>query len=146
MVNLFISYFISYILTLSGYLLGKSTTEEHKEIKKFILIARDSLILIFYILLLLIFHDSLWSIYFIILFIFFFVGKNYKDEIKEFHEIISFSSFILLENIKSEYSYIIIILIWALILEKSLEKFVLKKEIYSLVVLAIVYFIFSLIF
>ena len=46
---MFYFYIFSYILTLSGFLLGKSTKEEHKEIREYVKIAIYFLALISYI-------------------------------------------------------------------------------------------------
>lgn len=146
MVNLLISFFLSYILTLSGYLLGKSTKEEHSEIKSKILFFRDVLVYVFYLSMFYVFRDSVWIFFIIILLFLFLLGRYVRKEIKEFHDIAVFSALILLFNLEFEHLYLFILIVWTLILEKSLENFIIKKEIYSLVALAIIYFIFSLIF
>lgn len=140
-------FLFSYVLSLSGFLLGKSTFEEHKEIKKYVLGFSEFLKISFFFVLLYFFGNSKVLI-FVILLICFYIGVRFVDtwHFKKFFGIIFLaSSYLLFEMFFSDYLWLVLILIFVLVFENSFEKFDFKIEFLSFSVYFGVYVVFGLI-
>ena len=150
MINFIYLFFASYILTLSGYLLGKSTLEEHKEIKNKVLFSSEILLVVFTTIFAYLFFKTHLVLTGLIIFFtiqFIITKKILKNEdLVEFNFIIILAiSLIGFFKYNIEKIYIILIIIISMILDKSLKEFNLKKEIYIIIIYAIIYFIYFLI-
>ena len=104
MVNLAL-YFFSFVLTYMGFLLGRSTKEEHDEIKRYVLVFVDILKLIFFVILFVLFYRH--TIIFVVVFALFagYVGFNLikkKDLIRLCDILILSLSFIFLTFMNEE--------------------------------------------
>jgi lysylphosphatidylglycerol synthetase-like protein (DUF2156 family) len=146
--NLFLFLF-SYIMTLSGFFLGKSTKEEHEEIKKYVRYCIFSLIIIYYIIFFYFLSIKIISSLIIVLsivlfFTFLYSIKKNKEELLIIHNLVLFSySFVILE--KLEYIAYVLLLVFAIFFQKSLREFDIKEEIYSFSILIILILFFYLI-
>jgi hypothetical protein len=137
----FVSYLVFYLLTLTGYLLGNATKEEHKELKKFITYFVDVLLVITYLGLFYFFKSSLL--------LFLLAGNlilkmlSYKyptHHLKELHNIILLSvSSIVIITLYSEYFFLMIIPILIMFFEKSFEKFEYKTLFLEIIVYCILF-------
>jgi len=133
--NFFFIYFFTYILTLSGFLLGKSTTDEHKEIKKYILKYYTKIIIsLFYMISIGLFYEqTLITILISILFIFH-ISFWKKKDILHFMNIISLGILLpIYYYLKLEYVYIVLILICVIIAINSFKKFNRKEIAYEII-------------
>lgn len=147
--NFFIIYFFSYFLNFFGFSLGKSTLEEHKEIKKNVLFTSQILILILYSILIILFIEKIFELIIIVSLLnyYLFSLKHHKKYFLEFHEILIYSiTLIFLNHSFKENLLLGVIPIIYMIIRNSFEKFHLKKEIYKIVLVFIIYIIFKLIF
>lgn len=143
--NQIIFLFFLYILTLIGFFLGKITIEEHKEIKKFIKISLIILTNIFYGLSFAILKNNNTYILILVLLYIFYIMSLKKEILKEFHNILLLGISFCIIVLKTNYSYILILLVFSLTLENSFKKINLKQVLYEIVILSIIYFIFSII-
>lgn len=138
---MFYQYFLSYFLLYFGFLLGKSTQEEHNEIKRYVLVVSNFLKFIFYGVL---FYFSIGFniLYlFLLLFVLYVLSLAVKnDDAMKFHDIFLFGiSFLFLEG---NVLFFLIFLIAALVFENSFRKFEIKEEIYSIVLYLIIYVLY----
>ncbi|MCA9495353.1 MAG: hypothetical protein KC589_00275 [Nanoarchaeota archaeon] len=137
-------YFLTYLLTLSGFLLGKATKEEHDEIK--ITVQSISILLIssFYLILFYLFYNT--KIFFILLLFLIIFLLSFKIKLFfPFHNILILAlSFILLNSYYGgDYLAFILIMIFTMILFNSFKNFKFKEEIYSIILFGIIYVISS---
>jgi len=58
MINFIYVFFLSYLFTLFGFLLGNSTKEEHKEIKSKVLLFAEELFIFYYLIIVNIFSEN----------------------------------------------------------------------------------------
>ena len=133
-------FIISYIITLIGYLLGKATTYEHKEIKEHALFFAKAFIAINYAALL--YLSFISPIFFVVLGagILHIIGENKFELLKDLNYLIVFalSFFIFKANdVFLMFSFVL----FALIIENSLKKFNLKEIIASTLILILFYLI-----
>jgi len=140
------TYFFFFVLTYLGFVLGKSTKEEHEEINIYIQITSVLFKLIFYGVMFYI----LWGTIFVylqgLLFILFGISKRMKsqDLLKLTNVILFGVSFLYLFNYSFEIIYLMLLLIFSLMLENSLSNFYLKEEMYVVGIYLLVYFVFFL--
>lgn len=132
-----------YFLTQLGYFLGNITKEEHKELKKFIDISVIILINIVYAIFIYLYFNSKY-IYFILILYFIYITSIKKEILKPFHNILLLVISFSILNLKIDYKYILIIIVFAIMLENSFNKINYKQSFYEIVILLIVYFIFSI--
>ncbi|MDA3855987.1 MAG: hypothetical protein PF569_07000 [Candidatus Woesearchaeota archaeon] len=128
-----------------GFLLGKSTKEEHDEIKRYVLILSNLLKVIFYGVLFY-FSLSLNIIYlFFALFLLYVLSLTLKNkDTMKFHDIVLLGfSFLFLQN---NGLFLLIIFIASLVFENSFIEFDVKEEIYSFVLYVIVYVLFGMLY
>jgi len=142
-----ILYFFSYAFTLLGFLLGKSTLEEHAEIKKYVMYIIETLKVLF---LFVVFYISKTntSLLIVLCLFCFYIGVKYFDDtdFNNFFNILFLGvSFILISINSIKEIYLILILIFAIFLEKSFAKFNYKEEIYSFVIYGLIYIIYKII-
>jgi hypothetical protein len=141
---MFALYISSFFLSQLGFLLGKSTLAEHKEIKKYTLFTSECFKLLFYASLVYLFYDSYLIILFLILFAFHIISKRYNNsDLLNFHNILLLSLSLLL--IYKSYLFLVLILIFSIIIENSFREFRLKEELYSLIFYVIIYLLFGII-
>ena len=74
-----ILYFFSYAFTLFGFLLGKSTLEEHSEIKKYIMYLIETLKVLFFGVLFYFSNNNLYLLIVIGLFCFYILTKYFDN-------------------------------------------------------------------
>ena len=138
--NFIIIYFTSYILTLCGYLLGRATKEEHKEIKKYVNYAIDIIIVVTYISLFYVFRDNLLYIFILcILAILKMVSAFYKKYLNNIHNIGLFAVTLILcyKNSYFDEIYLALLPMLVLIFENSFHKFKIEEEIYKIIIATI---------
>ena len=140
MVNLAL-YFFSFVLTYMGFLLGRSTKEEHDEIKRYVLVFVDILKLIFFVILFVLFYRH--TIIFVVVFALFagYVGFNLikkKDLIRLCDILILSLSFIFL-SIYDKGVFFVVVFMMAIIFENSFRKFRFKEEFYVVVLYVLIY-------
>ncbi len=140
----FIFYIFSYFLTLLGFLLGKSTLEEHIEIKKTTLILVDILTLFLYLGLFYLIGFNFNLIIFILSFILF--GFSFKfDLIKPLHDVFLFAivfNFFYLNNFG--FIYLVLFPMFFLVVQNSFDKFNFRELFYEILILILVFIGFSL--
>lgn len=140
MVNLTL-YFFSFVLTYMGFLLGNSTKEEHKEIKRYVLVLIDILKIVFFIIMFVLFFRH--TIILVVLLVLFagYIGFNFmkKKDLIRLNDILIFSFSFIFLSIHERGVYLIVILMMALIFENSFRKFKLKEEIYVVVLYMIIF-------
>lgn len=143
--SLFFLYFFSYILTLSGFLLGKSTKEEHKEIKKYILNYYTKIILsIFYIISIGLFYNQIMISFLIGLIFILHISFWTKKNLLALFNIISLSIlFLIYYYLKIDYLSLILILIGVILIINSFKKFKLKEILYEISIYIILYVILN---
>ena len=139
----FLLYFFSYFLTYVGFLLGSSTQDEHNEIKEMTLKISEIIKFVYFVLLIAVFYSNLlmWMFLVLILGLYLFNKFSFKNvEFKKLLEIflLGISVLMFMEHI-SDMIGLVLILIFALIIDKSFEKFHLKESIYSMVIYIIIY-------
>ncbi len=142
--NPFFFLFFSYVLSWSGFLLGKSTIEEQNEVKKFARGFAFILILLFYVFLLYGFYGFSEFYLFVLMCFVFVFGWFEFNLIEHFHNVVLLAlSFVFLNDFGLSL-YPILGLVFSMTLINSFKKFNLKEEVYSLILLCIVYFACSL--
>lgn len=143
MINFIFIYFISYFLSYVGFPLGKVTREEHKELERPIRYTIDILLFIIYISLLYLFRSyGLVVFTTIVLMGLKFLGHYKKKYIAQVHNLLLFSSTLMFayKYLALDYIYIALLPLFILIFENSFkEKFDQKEEIYSFVLMVIVF-------
>ena len=148
MINFIYVFFLSYLFTLFGFLLGNSTKEEHKEIKSKVLLFAEVLFIFYYLIIVNIFSENTILILILgVLFILHLIAKYMlkMPDLQEFYYLLILAiSLIGFYKYSSLNMYYILILIVVIMLENSMKTFILRKEIYSLITYAIVYFIYSI--
>lgn len=141
--NFIITYFLAYILSLLGYFLGNATDEEHKEIKKFVNIFKDLLVIVTYLLLFYVFNSSVFLFILaanLILKLLSFKFHNYY--LTQIHNIIFLGlSILILNKFHNEYLFLAILPILILFFDKSFDKFNLKLELYQMTFYLLLYFL-----
>lgn len=144
--NFFILYFSSFIISLSGFLLGKSTLEEHKEIKKIVFIFNDILRIIVLIILIYFTYNTKY-IYIISILVLIYIFSLKLKILRELIDIIllgfSLSFFYKIGDLTNIYYSLIPLFI--IIIDNSFKKFNLKEFIYSFIIYLIIFILFSLI-
>lgn len=149
MINFILFYFFTYILTLCGFLLGNSTKEEHKEIKTRVLFFSILLLIVFYIL----FIKTFWGKWLLIstislIMILFMIAKYIlkSEDMKEFYYIaLLASSLIAFWNYFELEIYYVLLIVVSMMFDKSMKKFILRKEVYSFIIFGLIYFFYFLI-
>ena len=129
----------SYVLTLLGFLLGKSTFEEHKEVKEFARWTAFVFIVLFYAFLLYISY-GVWQLYvFVALAFVFLFGWFEFNLIEHLHNVVLLVlGLVFLRG--SEFGvYPVLALVFAMILINSFKEFDVREEVYSFVLMCIVY-------
>ena len=135
----FLFYFSCFLTTLVGFLLGKATKEEHDEIKYFVRLTHLSLFLINIIFLIFLIQSKVLTTFFIILTIITFYYKDYNLMIDFSYLLMLSNSFFLYQV--TQHPYLIVLPIFSLVLANSVKDFNLKEQIYSFLLLFILYFI-----
>ncbi len=144
----FFIYFFSFVLTYVGFLLGKSTKEEHEEIQKTALLYSQLLKIVYFIMLFLLFYKNLLLEFVLITIFGFEIMSEYakNKDFTRFVDILLFSvSLILFLNYRMEFIAMFIILIFIMIIKNSFHNFVLKEEIYSIIIYLLFYVIYVVI-
>ncbi len=148
MINFIYVFFLSYLFTLFGFLLGNATKEEHKEIKTKVLLFSEILFIFYYLIIVNLFSGNTILILILgVLFILHLIAKYIlkSTDLQEFYYLLILAiSLIGFYKYSISNIYYILILIIVILLENSMKTFVLRKEIYSLITYAIVYFIYSI--
>lgn len=143
----FLLYFFSYFLTYVGFLLGSSTQDEHKEIKKTTLKISEIIKFIYFLLLIVVFHLNLVIVMLIVVLLGLYLFNKFSFKNIEFKKLLEI--FLLGMSVLMFIEYIpdmiglVLILMFALIIDKSFEKFHLKESIYSMVIYIIIYVSYS---
>lgn len=149
MINFIFLYFFTYILALCGYLLGNATKEEHKEIKPIIFRFSESFLIIFYLFSLkFLYGHNILLVILAILLLFFIIAKNALklEDLKEFYYILILAiSLIAYYKYNIENIHYVLLIIISMILDKSMKKFIFRKELYSIIMYGLVYFFYFLI-
>ena len=154
--NIIIIYFTSYLLTLCGYLLGRATKEEHKEIKKNVNYATNMIIIVTYISLFYVFRDNLLYILILCAFaILKLILVSYKKHLNNIHNInlndihnVGLFAITLTFCYKKFYFdeiYLALLPMLVLILKNSFHEFKIKKEIHKVIIAIIFLIIFYII-
>ncbi|MCA9486292.1 MAG: hypothetical protein H6500_01005 [Candidatus Woesearchaeota archaeon] len=130
---MFFFFLSAYILSYGGFLLGKATQEEHKEIKKKILtFSHIFRIFVYLATFFFLFPLTKWTL----LFLFplsLYVALWKKEEARHLHDIILLSSSLIFFSLfKSEYLVFTYFTVFALVFENSLRKFLVLREAYAL--------------
>ncbi len=142
---MFTLYISSFFLLQLGFLLGKSTVAEHKEIKRYVLIISEIFKILFYMSLVYLFYDSLFIVLFLILFVFHIISKKTQNfDLLNFHNIVLLALSLLLIN--ESYLFLVLILIFSIIFENSFRNFKFKEELYSFIFYIIIYLLKDLSF
>jgi len=144
MVNPFLVFVISYFLSLGGYLLGKSTKEELKEIKSKIKLTFNFLIFLSYIYLVYLVYKNIFELFFLIILIIIFYLSFRNNLIEPFHHVafLTFSFIIFNSNSQLE---LFLIPIFSIFLYHSIEKWEIKNEVYKAILSLICFFFFSVV-
>jgi hypothetical protein len=138
-------YLFSYVLSLTGYLLGKAAHEELRELKTPVKYIINILIVIFYGVLTYLIGLDYYLIFFVVLFFIFLFSLKIKIFV-EFHDLLLFAiTFILMFTLFPKLVYLSLIPVIILFYRKSFEKFDIKKELYSFFIVILIY-IFFLVF
>ena len=136
--SIFFLYFFSYFLSFTGYLLGKATEEEHKEIKNYVRYIIEGLIFITYIIAFYLFRNSLIAFFFVVLLILKLLSFKFKIyNLKGFHNVLLFGFSML--YFRGDYIYFSFLPLMAIFFEKSFLKFNWHREAYEFLFLIIVY-------
>lgn len=142
--NFFITYFFAYLLSMLGYFLGKATDEEHNEIRRFVNIFKEIIVIITYLALFYLFNSS--TILFLLcgnLVLKILSFKFKKHYLVEIHNILLLAiSIVTLNQFNKEYLFLAILPILVLFLDKSFDKFEFKFESYQIIFYSIIYFLF----
>lgn len=149
MINFLFIFFFSFIFTLFGYLLGNATKEEHKEIKPKVLLLAEILLIIYYLIIVNIFSKNIIVILILgVLFILHLIGKYIlkSEDLKEFYYLLMLAiSLIAFYKYNFSNIYYTLLLIIVMMLENSMKIFILRKEVYSLIIYSFVYLCYSII-
>lgn len=142
--NFFIFYTISYFLTYLGFLLGKATTEEHKEIKNIVFIYIDILLIIFYLFMFYLIGFNLNLIIFIISFILFLLSFKFKI-LRTLNDVFLFTiTFCYFYLNKIDYLFLVLLPMFFLVLQNSFKKFDVKEVIYEVLILILVFMSYTI--
>ena len=138
MVASFLIFITSYCITLFGFFLGRATTSEHKEIKEKALFFAKAFMFIVYSSILFLSYGTGYFFLSVLAICLFFIEEFKLPQLKEFNYLFTFSLsyFIFL---KSQYLELFPLVLFAMILEHSFKKFVLKEILYSLVLLVLLF-------
>lgn len=145
--NFIIIFYITYFLSYFGFLLGKSTEEEHKEIKKFINYIVDVLLIITYAALIYTFKTNLFIIStIIVLIILKFISKYHKKYFLDLHNVglLSITLISFYKNLYIDEVYFTILPLLVLIFDNSFHKFNIKIELYKIIFATIFLIVFSI--
>lgn len=144
--NFVLFYLFSFILTQVGFLLGKSTKEEHKEIKGFVSHIIEILVFFVYVFafyfLVFVGKFSLFGLY-LALFSFFLYCFRTKSKLLYEHNVLFFG---LLFNTfyGSVYVFLVLFLIFAMVMESSFREFNFKIFLLEFILLCVIAIVFSL--
>lgn len=139
-------YFFSYFLIYLGFILGKSTKEEHSEIKKIVLFSSKILKSCFYIICFYIFvYEKIYLSVFLILFVLFLLINVYKKDSNyaKLIDVISFGFFLIFTaNSQSselmKHIHLVVLLLFAMIFDNSFEKFDKIEELRYFVIYSLI--------
>lgn len=143
MIPIILFFLCAYITSYAGFLLGRATREEHKEIYKKVLLFTEGLVLLFCITMFYITRHSSFIIVFFATFIFY--ALTYRKTFLQELSLSSIYTVTFLYVVDTDYAAIIAIPIIALFLRHSLIPFSTKRQIYSIAFTLLLYSIFSII-
>jgi hypothetical protein len=124
-----------------GFLLGNSTKEEHKEIKKYALVLIDVLKLSFFVVMFVLFFGYLFvlGVVFVLFIVYVVFNLMKKNDLMRFWDIMVFSLCFILLSVFEKGVFFIVVFLMALVLENSFRKFKVKEEVYVLVLYVLIY-------
>lgn len=132
-------FFIPFLLSYLGKVLGKITDYELKELNSKINWSLRILLLIFYSLMFY-FTGVEGKIVTVLLLVLLIVFYFYLDNLHNLHDVTSYiSSFVLLNNIGDEAFKILFLLVFAIFMKNSIKDLYLSRELISLAVLVLFY-------
>lgn len=142
---MFILYLFSFLTTYLGFILGKITLEEHKQIKDKVLVLSDVLKLIFYIFAIYFSKDFNLIYLFGFMFLLFIASKYFKNEkLVKIHDISLLALSIFAFSVLDEKIYIILLIVFAIIFENSFRKFNWKEELGHIALYLVIYGVYLL--
>lgn len=147
MIPFIFTYFFSYFLTYSGFLLGRATVEEHLEIKKYVDIIKEILLIITYLSLFYIFSNNAIYLFIFALLIVLKIYTHYnKNLFSDIHDVALFGISLVLfhKNLYIDEIYFTVLPIIILIFDNSYHKFHIKREGFKLLIAAIILVLFNI--